>query len=435
MNSSKSSRRSFMKKTAVATGVALGFPHIVPSSALGADGATAPSNRLTIGHIGVGKQGRGSHVGALRARRDVQILAVCDVETGRLEQSKNMVEGAYAKRAEKPSYKGCDMYGDFRELLARDDIDAVVIATPDHWHGTICVMAAKAGKDIYCEKPLTRTIAEGRALVDAVERYGRVFQTGSQQRSEYQGRFRRAAELVRCGAIGDIKSVDIGIGGPPNTSYALAPEPVPETLDWDFWQGPAPARPYNSELCPLNFDGFPHWRYYDDYAGGSFSDFGAHHFDIAQWALGMDGTGPVEIIPPDGKDHERLTFVYANGMPMYHGGAANCVFHGTEGTILVSRGFLRSEPESILKHRLGPNDDHLDRGRGHREDWLECVRTRQRPIADAEIGHRTSTICQLGNIAYVIKRPLKWDPVAEQFVGDDEANRMVSRPARSPWRV
>lgn len=427
------SRRGFLKRTAAAAACAASAPYIIPSSALGADGATAPSDRITLGFIGLGKQGRTSHLASFRGDPQVQIVAVCDVESGRLEQSKKMVEDAYAGKADRASFKGCDMYRDFRELLARQDIDAVVIGTPDHWHAITCIESAKAGKDIYCEKPLTRTIKEGRALADAMKRYGRVFQTGSQQRSEYNGRFRRAAEYVRCGAIGELKSIDIGVGGPPGPSWELPAEPAPPTLDWGFWQGPAPARPYNSELCPLNYGGYPHWRYYDDYAGGSLSDFGAHHFDIAQWALDMDESGPVEILPADGK--QRMTFIYANGIPMYHGGEADCVFHGTEGTIWVSRGFIRSKPESILSIQLGPNDVHLSHGCGHRDDWLRCIRSRQKPIACAETGHRTSTVCQLGNISYVLKRPLKWDPAAEQFIGDDEANKLTWRPCRSPWKL
>ena len=233
-------------------------------------------------------------------------------------------------------------------------------------------------------------------MVDAVRRYGRVFQTGSQQRSDYDGRFRRAAELVRNGAIGDLKSIDIGVGGPPGTSASLPPEPVPPTLDWERWQGPVQRRPYNSTLCPLNYDGYPHWRYYRDYAGGSLSDFGAHHFDIAQWAMGLDDAGPVEILPQS-DENPRMTFLYANGIPMYHGGAkADCVFHGTEGTVYVSRAFIRTEPESLLETRFGPGDVQLGRGRNHREDWLHCIRTRELPIADVEIGHRTNTVCQLG---------------------------------------
>ena len=390
----------------------------------------------------MGKQGRGSHVNGFRGHNDVHILAVCDVETGRLDQAKRMVEEAYAGRGDRAGYTGCDVYADYRELCARDDIDAVCIATPDHMHALACIAALKSGKDVYCEKPLTRFIEEGRAIVDTVRRYGRVFQTGSQQRSEYGGKFRRAAELVRAGAVGDLTHIEIGIGGFPDDSYGLPPEPVPPTLDWDRWQGPAPWRPYNQTLCPLNYDGFPHWRYFRDYAGGSFSDFGAHHFDIAQWALGMDHSGPVEVHPPDGKEFERMTFLYSQeqtgvqgGLPMYHGGAANCVFHGTKGRILVSRGSISSDPPEILNTPLTPNDDHLGRGRGHRDDWLHCIRTREKPIADVEIGHRTNTVCQLGNICHVVERSLKWDPVAERFIDDDEANRLLSRSKRGPWRA
>jgi predicted dehydrogenase len=429
------SRRQFLGRTALATAGAIGFPAIIPSSAYGVAGHIAPSNRIVMGFIGVGKQGKGSHLGRMASRKDVQVVALSDVETGRLEECNKLVNDIEAQDKEQPSYKGCEMYGDFRELIAREDIDAVLIATPDHWHAIPCIMAANSGKDIYCEKPMTRTIHEGRAVVNAVRRHDRVFQTGSQQRSEYSSRFIRAAELVRNGVIGDIQSVDIGVGGPPSDSYNLPPEPVPPTLDWDMWQGPAPWRPYNSELCPLNYGGYPHWRYFRDYAGGSLSDFGAHHFDIAQWALGMDDTGPVEIIPPDGTDVKRLVFHYANGIPMYHGGAAACVFHGTKGTIFVSRSYLRAEPESILETPLGPDAVHLNRNKGHHNDWIDCIRERSRPVADVEIGHRTNSVCQLANIAYVLKRPLKWDPDKEEFPNDDEANRMLSRPMRSPWRL
>jgi len=411
------------------------FPYIIPSSALGADGNVAPSNRITLGFIGMGKLGRESHLEAFKYEKDVQILAVCDVEEGRLQQSKQIVEEHYASSGDRAGYKGCSTYHDFRELLARPDIDAVVIATPDHWHAIPAIWAAKAGKDIYCEKPMTRFIKDGRAVVNAVRRYGRVFQTGSQQRSEYQNYFSRAAELVRAKAIGDLTSIDIGVGGFPDDSYKLLPEPVPPTLDWEFWLGPAPWRPYTSELCPLHFAGFPNWRYYRDYAGGGFSDFGAHHFDIAQWAMDMDDSGPVEVIPPDGKDVMRMTFMYANGIPVYHGGKADCVFHGTKGAIYAARGFLRAEPASILDTPLGIYDAHLRRHREHRRDWLECIKTREKPIADVEIGHRTSTVCQLGNICHLVNRRLKWDPVAEEFIGDEEANRLLRRPNRSPWDI
>ena len=427
-------RREFLKKSAAGALGAVAFPYIIPSSALGADGATAPSERIVMGFIGVGTMGRG-HVGGFKEEPRVHIVAICDVETGQIEKSKKLVEGRYAERFGKGTYKGCDTYRDFTELLVRPDIDAVVIATPDHWHAIISIEAAKAGKDIYCEKPMTRFIADGRAVVNAVRRYGRVFQTGSQQRSEYDGHFSRAAELVRAGVIGELQSIDIGIGGFPVDSYSLLPEPVPPTLDWDRWLGPAPWRPYNAELCPINYSGFPNWRGYRDYAGGGFSDFGAHHLDIAQWALDMDHSGPVEVIPPDGKDVKRMTFLYPNGLPLYHGGESDCVFHGTKGKIMASREYLKANPASILGYRLGPNDVHLSRNRGHHDDFIACIKTRGLPIADVEIGHRTSTMCQLGNICDFLKRRLKWDPVAERFEGDEEANRLLSRPQRAPWRV
>lgn len=434
-NDGRMGRRSFLRRAAAATAGAAAFPCIIPSSAFGADGATAPSERIALGFIGLGKMGRGSHLPFALGRRHVHVVALCDVESRRLEESKALTENRYAEALGQGRYSGCDTYRDFRELLARPDIDAVFVVTPDHWHAIPCIEAAKAGKDIYCEKPMTRTIAEGRAVVEAVRRYGRVFQTGSQQRSDYDGRFRRAAELVRNGALGDLQSIDIGVGGPASDAYDLPPEPVPPTLDWDLWQGPAPARPYSPVLCPPMEDtSWARWRYFSDYSGGGLSDFGAHHFDIAQWALGMDDSGPVEVLP-QGREHPRMTFVYANGVPMYHGGDSDCVFRGSKGTVFVSRGYIRSEPESILETRFGPDDTYLGRGREHREDWFHCIRTREKPIADVEIGHRTNSICQLGNISFALRRPLKWDPADERFIGDDEANRMVSRAGRSPWQL
>lgn len=434
---STSTRRQFLRRTATASAAAVAFPYIVPAQALGANGTVAPSERLTLGFIGLGKQGRESHLRSHLGKAHVQVLALNDVEKGRLEQAKGWANDAYGKKYGEDNYEAVATYSDFRELLARNDIDAVVISTPDHWHAIPCIEAAKAGKHIYCEKPLTRTIVEGRAVVNAARRYGIVFQTGSQQRSDYAGRFRKAAELVRNRAIGDLTSIDISVGGPPNDAFDLAPEPVPDTLDWDFWQGPVQWRKYNSELCPLNFSGYPHWRYYRDYGGGGLSDFGAHHFDIAQWALDMDNSGPVEVLYPDGKNVELMTFLYANGIPMYHkpGLEADCVFRGTKGTVWVSRSFIRTEPESLLEIKWGPNDVRFDRGRDHREDWIHCIKTHQKPIADVEIGHRTNSVCQLANIGYVVKRDLKWDPVKEEFMGDAEANAMRSRANRSPWHL
>jgi len=273
-------------------------------------------------------------------------------------------------------------------------------------------------------------------VVEAVRRYGRVFQTGSQQRSDFGKKFQRAVELIRNGRIGEIHRIHVQVGGPAVPCH-LPAQPIPERLNWDLWLGPALYRPYNEILAPpFRTPGHLNWRDYWDFGGGGLYDFGAHHFDIAQWALGMDHSGPVEVIPPDGKEKKHLALVYGNGVPVYHGGGALDVdFVGSEGRIMVSRGSLQSEPASILDEVLGPDELHLDRGLEHREDWLQCIRTRGRPIADVEIGHRTASVCSLAFIAYTLKRPLKWDPINEVFPDDSEANRLLGYAMRSPWHV
>ena len=428
-------RRRFLKQAAATSAAAIGFPYIVPASALGAAGHVAPSNRTTLGFIGMGKMMRG-HVGSFLNRGRCHALAVCDVESIRLGQQQKRVDDYYAKRDGKGSYKGCAAYKDFRELVARDDIDAVVIATPDHWHALVSIAAMKSGKDVYCEKPLTLTINEGKAVVKVARQYGRVFQTGSQQRSWPE--FHRACELVRNGRVGKVHTVHVNVGGPP-IECNLPAQPVPEGLDWDFWLGPAPWRPYNADIAPgLAFRGWPNFRAYRDYAGGGMTDIGAHHFDIAQWGLGMDGTGPVEVTPPNGKDVELLTYRYANGVILHHGGAsgrAGIEFKGTEGRVLVNRGYIGTDPKHLLDEPIGPNETRLYHTRDHHGNWLDCIRTRGKPIADVAIGHSSVTVCHLGNLAYWLKRPLKWDPVAEEFIDDDEANRVLQRPMRSPWRL
>ena len=432
---SRIGRRQFLKRGAAAGMAAVAFPYIIPSSAYGAAGHVAPSNRLTLGFIGLGKQ-MGGHLNTFLGRRECQVLALCDVESVRLGIKKELVDKRYTERSEEGSYKGCDAYGDFRKVTSRGDIDAVVIATPDHWHALTSIAALKSGKDVYCEKPMTLTINEGKAMVKATRGFGRVFQTGSQQRSS--GNFRLACELVRNGRIGKLHTVHVNVGGPPVECY-LPAEPVPAGLDWDFWLGPAPWRQYNSDIAPgLDFGGWPNFRAYRDYAGGGMTDWGAHHFDIAQWGLGMDESGPVEIIPPDGKEHTALTYKYANGVTMYHGGGsdgAGVEFIGAEGRVIVNRGHLQTDPAGLENEPIGPNEIHLHESRGHHDDWLISIRTRSRPICDVTVGHRTATVCHLGNIAYWIKRPLKWDPDAETFIGDEEANRMLQRPMRSPWRL
>ena len=429
-NRSGTNRRQFIKHALGTAVAAAAFPHIVPASALGAAGA-APSERITLGFIGTGKQSQHLMNSFLNAP-GTHVVAGCDVDRLKLERSKKIVEDYYARKGG-GAYKGCAIYGDFRELLARDDIDAVVIATPDHWHAVTVIQSAQAGKDIYCEKPLSQTIAEARAMVNAVRRYGRVFQTGSMQRSDWH--FRLGCELVLNGYIGQLKHVTVGVGGPPEDN-PLPAEPVPDYLDWDTWLGPALWRPYNAELSPhISFDGFPHWRYHSSFGGGGMTDWGAHHFDIAQWGMGMDESGPVEIIPPDGKDYKVLTYKYASGVTMTRDEANGVLFTGTKGQVETNRGHLRTVPEELKNQQIGPNEIHLYESKNHYTDWLDAIRKRSRPICDIETGCRSVSVCHLGNIAYKLGRPLKWDPQREVFVADDEANRLLSRPMRSPWRL
>jgi predicted dehydrogenase len=431
-------RRRFMQGAA-ATAVAL--PMLTPASTLAAaPEATPPSERITLGFIGVGTMNRG-HLGHFLSMGDVQVLAVCDVDTNRRNHAKEMVEKHYADKKKSGQYKGCAAYNDFRDLLARKDIDAVVIATPDHWHAIPAIEACKAGMDVYCEKPLSLTIHEAKLMRDAARKYARVFQTGSQQRSDKE--FRLACELVRSGRIGKLKAVYVNVGG-PSRPCDLPAEPDEPGLDWDRWLGPAPKRPYNSALSPRGVHKhFPNWRLYREYSGGMMTDWGAHHFDIAQWALGMDESGPIEILPPDDPKAEKgVRYIYANGVVVFHadkddtGQSVNGItFVGSDGKIFVNRGYLKSAPEGIIKEPLGVHDVRLYKSPGHQRDWIECIRSRRRPIADVEIGARSVTVCHLGNLAYWNHRKLHWDPDRWQFVEDAEANKWLDREHRDPWKL
>ena len=423
------SRRTFLKHGMVAAAAAVAAPTILPSSARGAN------ERIAVGFIGMGKMARG-HLNTFMRNPQVQVIAINDVETVRLEQAKKEADDFYASRSGAGSYDGCEIIRDYRDLCARADIDGVIISTPNHWHALQAVEAAKQGKDIYLEKPLARTIGECQAVRRAVELYGTVLQVGSQQRSDRAFRF--ACEMVRNGRIGEVKEVFVNVGGPPVECY-LPAEPVPEGLDWDFWLGPAPWRPYHSDIAPgVDYGGWPNWRSYRDYAGGMMTDFGTHHFDIAQWGLGMDHTGPIEVEVP-GSGRERLTYTYANGVKMYHGGAKDgfaVEFVGTEGRVRVNRGQrLETDPDEVKEIPLRPEEERLYTSDNHQQNWLDCMRTRRPTICTAEIGTRTATVAHIGNIAYWLNRSLKWDPAAEHFVDDEEANRLISRPMRAPWRL
>ncbi|MFC1605173.1 Gfo/Idh/MocA family protein, partial [Planctomycetota bacterium] len=370
------SRRRFIKSAVGTAAASVAFPYIIPSSALGGAGNTAPSDRITLGFIGTGKQSKHLMRSFLNSP-GTHVVAGCDVDKLKLERGKKIVEDHYVGK-NGGSYKGCDTYSDFREVLARDDIDAVVIATPDHWHAITVIQSAEAGKDIYCEKPLSQTIEQARAMVNAVRRYGRVFQTGSMQRSDWH--FRLGCELVLNGYIGELKHVTVGVGGPPQDK-PLPAQPVPDYLDWDRWLGPALWRPYNSELSPhLSWDGFPNWRNHSTFGGGGMTDWGAHHFDIAQWGMGMDESGPVEIIPPDGKDYKVLTYKYASGVTMTRDKANGVLFSGTKGEVETNRGHLRTVPENLMNQKLGPNEIHLYESKNHYTDWLDAIRNRSKPI-------------------------------------------------------
>lgn len=421
------SRRQFLKTSSA---VALGAPLVFSRSS--AFGQKGPNDRINLGIIGTGTQGRGLMHNFLN-HPDTMVVAVCDVDTTRREHHRKQVEEFYSIKGNK-DFKGCGAYKNFEELIARKDIDGVVIATPDHWHAYIAVLACDAKKDIYCEKPLSLTIHEARAMVKAARRNERVFQTGSMQRSS--GEFRKACELVRNGRIGQVKQVIVDVG-PPSKPCDLPEEKLEAGLDWDRWLGPAPMRPYHSILSPRGVhQHFPDWRNYREYSGGMMTDWGAHHFDIAQWGLGMDASGPVEIIPPGQPNATRgVRFLYANGVEMIHGDSGGVLFIGTEGKILVNRGKFEATPAKLGEEPLPENAIRLYRSNNHCKDFLDCMRSRKQPICDVEIGCRSVTVCHLGNIAYWTNKRLKWDPAAERFVGDEAANQWLTREVRGPWKV
>ena len=434
-------RRQFLKGSAVA---ATGFlaPTIVPASVFGAD---APSNRITIGFVGVGRMGMGD-LRELLGHKQAQIVAVCDVDSNRTTNARKTVEAHYAKQNAGSTYKGCAIYGDYRDLVARDDIDAVCVVTPDHWHALPSIAAAKAGKDIFLQKPLTLTIREGRVLSDTVRRYNRIFQVGSQQRSDT--RFRQACELVRNGRIGKLHTVKVGFGTDPGTGPE-PPMPVPDNLDYEMWLGPAPWAAYTEKrVHPKSGYGRPGWLRIAAYGAGMITGWGAHHNDIAQWGMGTEYTGPVEIqgqteYPKDGSwdvhGDFSIEYTYANGVKVIctdnKKNKQGILFEGTEGWVYVKRGQIDAQPKSLLTSTIGPDEIRLYKSNNHKANWLECIKSRAETIAPVEIGHRSCTVCLLGEIAMRLGRKLKWDPDKEQFIGDETANRMLWRPMRSPWQL
>ena len=413
-------RRRFIQTAAAGS-----LTYFLPTWSLSASAAAdSPSEKIRIGCIGMGGQGNSNLKALLK-----NVVAVCDVDSKHLATAKATVDKANGS---------CIAFSDYRKLLDSKDIHAVVVSTPDHWHAKITVDACNAGKHVYCEKPLTLTVAEGRAIVDAARKNNRTVQTGSQQRSA--GNFRLACELVRNGYIGTVKEVKVGIPGPNFKGPAVPDSEAPKELDYEFWLGPAPKRPYNEKRVHYLF------RFFWDYSGGQMTNWGAHHLDIAQWGLGMDESGPISV---DGKatfnkdkmfetpEKQEIIYTYANGVKMTcsmseKGGTT---FIGEKGSIHVNRGKLESDPPEIIKQKIKESEIHLVASGNHHGNWLDCIKSGKLPICDAEVGHRSATVCHLGNIACRLGRKIAWDPVKETIADDKEAAAMLSKPYREPWKL
>jgi hypothetical protein len=432
----KTNRREFLTRSAKAGVVAATAPLFIPSRVLGREGWVPPSEQIRMGFIGVGTQG-GGHLlggawtyvaGGYAGRKEVRVLAICDVWKERRERARQRVNDHYGQLYGKANYKPCEAYNDFRDVLDRDDLDAVLIATPAHWHATMAVMAMAAGKDVYCEKPTAVTIRESQAVLAAARRYGRVYQAGTQQRSEYGAKFRMACEFVRSGRIGKLKEIYAfrdggGVFWPPRFG---PPRSAPDGFDWDLYLGPAPMIPFNGNTGPHPFDiGELNW--------------GQHHYDIIQWAADADETGPAEIWMEEGRSCYRYpsgVVVYGKGFPGETvGGEGGAVFVGTNGRIAVDRSALISNPAEIVKEPLRPGEVHLYRSDSHSGNFLHCVRTRQRTICDASVAHRAASALLLGGIAKQLNRTVKWDAKAERFINDDQADRLTWIAKRPPWNV
>lgn len=474
-------RREFLARTAVLSAVTA-VPWIIPVSARGADGKVAPSERITVGLIGHGRMGRG-HLRRLAGDRDVQVLAMCDVDRLRCEDGKRRVEQTYAARRSgpgAPGYRGCAAYNHYRELLARADIDAVVIVTPDHWHALQAIDAAEAGKDVYCEKPISITIQQGRRLVEAVRRYGRIFQTGTQYRSIPT--IRRVCEFVRAGGLGKVKQVFTlwtslgGFFGAPrfkpyhhlmdveNSGKSYAPldialpvEPVPDGLDWDLWVGPALWHPYNPAYHMNPSPGVVPWSFCEDFGAASVTWHHSHSADVIQYALGEENSGPAEIIHPSSGLYPTLTCKYASGTLLHlvdHWGMVKEVYKAVPATARLAGNFggvfvgergwvtsmstggpIQGGPEELFEEmKLRTRQVNIGEN-NHHANWLECIRTRARPSCDEEIGHRSASLGHLTIIVHTLQRSLKWDPAKKEFVGDEDANRLLFRSMRAPWRL
>jgi predicted dehydrogenase len=451
------SRRSFIATTVKAGAAAAIFPAIVPASVFG---KYAPSNRINVGAIGTGRISRIHDLPGIWKYDQARIIAVCDLDSNRVEAAKILINDYYTKKNGSP-YDGVQGYHDHQELLLNKDIDAVVISTPDHWHALTAMHAVRAGKDVYLQKPASLTIAEGRTMADTVKKSGRIFQIGSQQRSSSQ--FRYAAELVRNGRIGELKTVYVGLPGDP--SGDVEPEmPVPPNLNYDAWLGSTPLVYYTEKrVHPQSGFDRPGWLRCEQFGAGMITGWGAHHIDSAHWGMDTEYTGPVEVwghadFPTKGlwdvHGIFRTEALYANGVLMVVSNELpnGIKFEGTKGWIFVTRGDYRvtaSDPvpdasgvkpldagdPAIIRSSIGPNELHLYVSDDQHGNWLDCIASRKAPITNAEIAHRACSACLIHHIAMKLKRKVYWDPVAEKFKNDDEANRMLSRPQRAPYLV
>ena len=422
----RATRRHFLKSTLTAAGAVVAGPQIIRAETLGNANKDAANSRIGMGFIGMGLISQG-HLVSFAGMKGVQPIAVCDVRDWQVKKSQATLK--------ERGHEGILGTSKFEEVLAHPDVDAVCVTTPDHWHAAIALAAMKAGKDVYVEKPMTLTIEEGKALAAAEKKYGRILQVGSQQRSEVH--FRIAANLVRNGMIGDIKEIYCQLGQFPQPPEKETIVPVPEGFDYDRWLGPTPFFEHSENRVKGNYGGG--WRCYWEYGSRKFGDWGAHHFDIVQWALDRDNTGPVEFIPKGFEGATHHHYRYADGITVWRDKTPDkghmIRFIGTKGEVLVSRGKIDTEPAELVRHKFGPNDVQVYESMDHRLNFIESIGSRKPTICPASVGHRTATICQVAGIAERLGRALKWDPKAEQIVGDKEAAAMQDRPRRKGYEM
>ena len=423
-------RRSVLKKSALL----LGGIFIIPRHVLGGAGWVAPSDKIGLGFIGTGKQSKGL-AQRFSKLKDAQIIAASDVDSQKLSIFQQHVTKVTQENGD--TNVKCLIAPDYHELLDREDVDAVVISSPDHWHAVMAIDAMRKGKDVFCEKPLAHTVAEGRKMADAVSKYHRILQTGSMQRS--WDNFRKAVNLVRNGYLGEVTKVLVSVGD-PGISCDLPGETEPDTINWDAWVGPAQIRSYSSVLAhPEGTKGWAQWRQYREFGGGILCDWGAHMFDIAQWGLNMDKSGPVLFIPPSDPLAKRgLKMIYDSGIEMVHedfGRGWAVRFIGEKGSLDISRSFLDSKPENIAEIKIGEKEAKVYHSEDHYQNWLDCIRTRNQPICDVETGHRSASVCNLANIAYRMRRPLRWDPIREKFAKNKDASKLLNKKYRKPFKL